>query len=403
MADSAMAFIEETGVFPAFFQFSPGPAEDVRVFFAPGRVNLIGEHTDYNGGYVLPAALQLGTSAIVRPRKDGQWRFASTSFPDTVVEFSPENLEYRENAGFANYPAGVIWVLRQEGYIANGADIFFAGNLPAGAGLSSSASVEVVTAFAMASLHHWSISKETLALYAQRAENQFVGVNCGIMDQFSVALGMEQHALSLHCQSLSYEQVPVELGDVVMVLTNSNKPHSLVESKYNERRSECETALSLLQDAGFSCSYLADLTPEQWPQMDAVLVDPVLKRRVRHVVFENHRAKEAPKLLRQGRLREFGEWMNASHRSLCKDYEVTGPELDTLAESAWQVEGCLGSRMTGGGFGGSTVSLVERHHLDVFQEHVARQYEITIGYAPSFYITGLGEGVRELTGEVEGK
>ncbi|GLG01381.1 galactokinase [Alicyclobacillus hesperidum subsp. aegles] len=384
--------------------FSPGSQADLRAFFAPGRVNLIGEHTDYNGGYVLPAALGIGTWVLVRPRTDRRFRFAST-FSDLVVDVDATHIIYDPAYEYANYPLGVIDILRKEGVEVEGADFFFHGNLPIGAGLSSSASVEVATAAAIDALAGARLSKEKMALLSQRAENEFVGVNCGVMDQFAVAMGQADAALSLNCQTLAYQLVPMHASGYQLVIANTNVPRKLAGSKYNERRAECEAALAILRQEWPQLQALADLSPAQWPQAATLLENAhstgldaeILLRRARHVVFESDRAYHAADLLRRGDLKAFGESMNESHRSLRDDYEVTGEALDALVEAAWNAEGCIGSRMTGAGFGGCTVSLVARDSVSTFTTSVAEQYKQRTGREPSFYITDIGEGVHEVS------
>ncbi|WP_146822530.1 MULTISPECIES: galactokinase [Alicyclobacillus] len=381
-----------------FLTWSPGGVGDVRVFYAPGRVNLIGEHTDYNGGYVLPAALDMGTWAFVRAREDGVIRFASTSFAP-IVETPVEQIVYRQADDYANYPKGVIHEFQKRGFAVPGFDVLFHGNLPNGAGLSSSASIEVVTAAIVNALVRANLSLEEMALVSQAAENQFVGVNCGIMDQFAVAMGKQNHAISLNCDTLHYQLVPVSLDGVTVVIANTNKRRTLADSKYNVRRSECEQALRELQKIRPELRTLADIG-EEWPELEPYITDTTQRRRARHVVLENQRAKRAVPVLRAGDTARFGEMMNASHQSLRDDYEVTGPELDALVEAAWSVEGCIGSRMTGAGFGGCTVSLVSTDCLEKFMAVVKAQYVANIGYEPSFYVTGVGDGVQEVTEEV---
>ncbi|GMA56559.1 galactokinase [Alicyclobacillus sacchari] len=310
--------------------FSPGSKADLRAFFAPGRVNLIGEHTDYNGGYVLLAALSIGTWVLVRPRNDRRFRFAST-FSDLIVDVDRAQISYDPAYEYANYPLGVIDILQREGVEIEGADFFFHGNLPIGAGLSSSASVEVATAAAVDALAGAGLSKEKMALLSQRAENEFVGVNCGVMDQFAVAMGKADAALSLNCQTLAYQLVAMHASGYQLVIANTNVPRKLAGSKYNERRAECEAALSILRKEWPQLTALADISPAQWPQAVALLEQAksaehdidVLVRRARHVIFESDRARRAADLLRNGDLQAFGESMNESHRSLRDDYEVT--------------------------------------------------------------------------------
>lgn len=380
--------------FHAFSEFSPGNQSEIRLFFAPGRVNLIGEHTDYNGGYVLPAALELGTWAFVRPRTDNILRFASTNFPE-VIEVPTNSVVFHQEHGFANYPLGVIREYQKLGSEIAGFDILFHGTLPTGAGLSSSASIEVVTAALLNAYSEAGLDRDELALLAQRAENQFVGVQCGIMDQFAVALGKRQEALFLNCGNLNYRLVPVNFSGMRIVITNSNKPRGLVDSKYNERRKECELALDLLRQQGVAIQSLSEMSPEQWRGAKGLVKDAVLRRRVEHIVSENHRVQRAVEALDVGDVTAFGQLMNESHYSLRDNYEVTGPELDRLAEAAWSAPGCIGSRMTGAGFGGCTVSLVAESSLGDFQESVRKAYAENIGYEPSFYVTDIGGGVRE--------
>ena len=384
---------------PQFLKFSPGNLDSLRVFFAPGRVNLIGEHTDYNGGFVLPAALELGTWVFVRERTDGKFRFAATQF-SPVVEAPTGSFEYSEADDYANYPKGVLWVLQQHQLrIPTGADLMFHGNLPTGAGLSSSASIEVATGFAMTRMVSENTGKSEIAKLAQQAENQFVGVQCGIMDQFAVAMGEKGHALSLDCATLEYSLVPLPADGYQLVIANTNKRRGLADSKYNERRAECEDALRQVRQVNPGLQSLADIPLADWGMYEPHLSGVVL-RRARHVVSENHRAKYAPTPLREGNLEGFGQLMKESHLSLRDDYEVTGLELDALAQAAWTVEGCYGSRMTGAGFGGCTVSLVRSDAVSRFQEQVQAEYRRATGLTASFYVSGLGSGVREVTGEV---
>jgi len=378
-----------------FEAFSPGAPDDIRVVFAPGRVNLIGEHTDYNGGYVLPGAIREGTWCWIRPRSDRQWRIASAT-ESRVVTLTPETLTYDPNRGFANYVAGVIWALTAQGIDVPGADCYLAGTLPQGAGLSSSASLEVATAWAFNQMVGAGLTEIEVALVAHRAETTFVGVPCGIMDQYAVALGRAGHLLSLSAATLDYRWVPVDWPNMALVITNSNKPHHLVTSPYAERRAECETIVNRLRANGWDLPYLASLTPDDYPNVVEVITDPVLQRRLRHVIWENERARLAPDLLEQQDWGRFGDWMRKSHESLRDDYAVTGAELDTLAETAWTIAGCIGSRMTGAGFGGSTISLVAMEAVDEFQRRIAETYRHRFGYAPTFLITGLGPGIHEI-------
>lgn len=379
--------------------FSPG-TQPTRVFFAPGRVNLIGEHTDYNGGFVFPAALSLGTWVFVRPRGDGLFRFASSAFPEQVT-VTKDELQFVEAHGFANYPKGVLWVMQQEGItLPSGADFLFAGNLPNGAGLSSSASVELVTAAAVRALAHDATDTLTLVRWAQRAENEFVGVNCGIMDQYAVGMGRAGQAMLLDCATLACTFVPIILGDYRLMITNTNARRGLADSKYNERRAECDAAVAMLQAAQPGLRYLAELTPATWAASRRYVTDPVLARRVEHVVTEHDRTKRAADCLASGDLLEFGRLMTESHVSLRDEYEVTGRALDSLAEAAWTVDGCVGSRMTGAGFGGCTVSLVHKDSIPAFCAVLTERYHAETGLTPTFYESQIGDGVHEVTEEV---
>ncbi|PWI58487.1 galactokinase [Sulfoacidibacillus thermotolerans] len=383
----------------SFLAFSPGPQEEVRVFFAPGRVNLIGEHLDYNGGYVLPAALTQGIWLFVRPRRDNHARFRSLHY-ERAVDVRLSQLTYDRRDDFANYPKGVLWAFAEKGLTIQGGDYFFAGNLPSQAGLSSSAALEMVTAFAVNKLVGDPLSLTQLALLAQSAENRFVGVNCGIMDQFAVGLGKSGHALLLQTASLQYEHIPFLAEGIQIVITNTNKRRELTDSKYNERRKQCDELLKQVQQVEPYVRGLADVTEAMWETIAPRLHDAILVKRGRHVVLENARVIAAAAALRNKNLPLFGSLMNASHESLREDYEVTGRELDALATAAWEAPGCIGSRMTGAGFGGCTVSLVETGAVDTFQRAVHESYLQSVGLEPSFYVSDFGDGVREVTEEV---
>ncbi|MFD1673278.1 galactokinase [Alicyclobacillus fodiniaquatilis] len=395
-----MSSSDLSALWQAFEMFSPGSKTDVRMFFAPGRVNLIGEHTDYNGGHVFPAALSLGVWAWVRPRQDGIVRFYSQAFPE-VVEARVDALDSATGAEYARYPMGVIDVMqKQRSFAFAGGDFFYYSNLPNGAGLSSSAAIEVVTGCAVRVLAGENVSNQEIALISQKAENEFVGVNCGIMDQFAVAMGQANKAIFLNCQTLDHRLVPVALGDYRLVMTNTNKRRGLADSKYNERRAECEAAFARVKHLGDGWANLADIPVDMWSTVAAALADtPNLLKRARHVVFENHRTIEAVKTLSAGDLLGFGKLMNESHVSLRDDYEVTGEELDALAEASWEVDGCIGSRMTGAGFGGCTVSIVAAEQLPTFEAHVKAQYARRTGLTPSFYVSEIGDGAHELQKE----
>lgn len=371
-------------------------AQETRLFFAPGRVNLIGEHTDYTGGLVFPAALSFGTWARVRVRKDGLYRFASTSFAGQV-ECHIDHLAYRKEDGWANYPKGVIKEFLDKGVSVTGLDILFWGNIPQGAGLSSSASIELVTAVALNEVFNAEFPMLELVQMAKQAENRFIGVNCGIMDQFAVGMGKVDHAILLNCKTLEYSYIPLVLGDYRLVITNTNKARSLAESKYNERRNEVEQGFQLMSPylEGEEC--LGELGLAGWEKArHALKNDPVVAKRVEHVVKENARVRESADALHKEDLLRFGKLMNESHDSLRDLYEVTGRELDTLVKVARQSEGCIGSRMTGAGFGGCTVSLVHRDYLKAFQQRVISGYQQETGLSPSFYVAEIGGGAKGL-------
>lgn len=374
-----------------------GPGGDIRFYFAPGRVNLIGEHTDYNGGHVFPCALTIGTYAAVRKREDDVLRFYSMNFEHRdVVESSLHDLNFYKAAGWTNYPKGVIWAFSSKGHkITCGLDILLFGNIPNGSGLSSSASVEVVIGVMLKDMFGCDVSKTDIALLGQYAENNYNGINCGIMDQFSIAMGKKDHAIFLDTSDLSYEYAPIALDKDKIIIASSNKKRGLGDSKYNERRKECETALAQLQTV-LDISSLGELTEEAFENAKEVIASPVCVRRAKHAVYENQRTIQAVKALKDKNLQLFGKLMNESHKSLRDDYEVTGIELDTLVEAAWEQEGVIGSRMTGAGFGGCTVSIVEEDKVEAFIHNVGAEYKKKIGYSADFYVVEIGDGARKL-------
>lgn len=370
-----------------------GDTDGVKVFFAPGRVNLIGEHTDYNGGHVFPCALTIGTYAAARVRKDRRLRFYSMNFEQLgVIESSLDGLKPEKEADWTNYPKGVMWAFGERGFeIPQGMDILLNGNIPNGSGLSSSASVEVLTGAILRDFFGFQVSNQDLALIGQFSENKFNGVNCGIMDQFAIAMGKKEHAIFLDTADLSYAYVPVKLQKAKIVIACSNKKRGLGDSKYNERRSECETALAELQKV-VDIKSLGELSEEQFEEYKYAIKDETRVRRAKHAVYENQRTLKAVKALEANDIAQFGQLMNASHVSLRDDYEVTGIELDTLVEEAWKVPGVIGSRMTGAGFGGCTVSIVEDAAIDTFKKQVGDAYLAKIGYAADFYVVEIGDG-----------
>lgn len=380
------------------FQKLYGEGGDIRIYFSPGRVNLIGEHTDYNGGHVFPCALTIGTYGIARKRTDRKIRFYSENFSRMgVVETSLDDLVYHEKANWTNYPKGVIWALKEKGYVADkGFDMVMYGNIPNGSGLSSSASVELLMGIILKDLFGFEeISMMDLALYGQYAENKFNGMNCGIMDQFAIAMGKKNHAIFLDTGSLKYEYAPIQMEGAKIVIAASNKKRRLTDSKYNERRAECEEALRDIQKK-MDIQALGELSGEQFELVKDSIANPVCKRRAKHAVYENQRTIEAVNALKARDLETFGKLMNASHISLRDDYEVTGKELDTLVEAAWKQEGVIGSRMTGAGFGGCTVSIVKDEFVDNFIEKVGEIYKKEIGYAADFYVVEIGDGTRRI-------
>lgn len=361
--------------------------------FSPGRVNLIGEHTDYNGGHVFPCALTIGTYGAVRKRSDRLLRFYSANFPqDGVIQCSLDKIAYKEEYGWSNYVLGVIDVFIKEGFcIDQGLDFYCFGTIPNKSGLSSSASLEVLAGKALIELFNLDISMETCALLCQKSENQFIGVACGIMDQFAIAMGKKDSAIFLDTAALAYEYAPIQLSGYKIVIGNTNKKRGLNDSKYNERRAQCEQALKDLQ-AFLPIRTLGDLSRQQFDQWADKISDPICRKRAKHAVYENLRTIEAVSALKAGDLITFGKLMNQSHISLRDDYEVTGVELDTLAEASWSQTGVIGARMTGAGFGGCTVAIVKEEAVDAYQANVAQIYKDAIGYDADFYIVSIGDG-----------
>lgn len=370
-----------------------GEGGDIKTYFAPGRVNLIGEHTDYNGGHVFPCALTIGTYAAARKRSDGRLRFYSMNFENLgILESSLTELKYEREANWTNYPKGVIWAFDKKGYNVDcGLDVVLYGNIPNGSGLSSSASVEVVTGVILKDMFGFDVNMVDIALIGQYSENNFNGVNCGIMDQFAIAMGKKDNAIFLDTGDLSYEYAPIKLDGARIVIACSNKKRGLGDSKYNERRTECETALAEIQKVK-DIKSLGELTEEEFEEVKSAVKDPIRVKRAKHAVYENQRTIKAVEALKSDNVELFGKLMNASHVSLRDDYEVTGKELDTLVEATWEIEGVIGSRMTGAGFGGCTVSIVKNESVDTFIEQVGNEYLEKIGYAADFYVVDIGDG-----------
>lgn len=377
----------------AKFQELFGAEGDIRVYFAPGRVNLIGEHTDYNGGHVFPCALTIGTYGVARKREDDKLRFYSMNFEELgVLESSIQGLKPEKEADWTNYPKGVIWAFGEKGMQVDcGMDLLLFGNIPNGSGLSSSASVEVLTGYILKDMFGFDVTNQDLALIGQFSENRFNGVNCGIMDQFAIAMGKAEHAIFLDTATLEYEYAPIKLGDAKIVISCSNKKRGLGDSKYNERRSECESAYAQISKV-IDVKSLGDLSEEQFEEYKDAIEDEICRKRAKHAVYENQRTIQAVEALQNNDLTTFGRLMNASHVSLRDDYEVTGIELDTLVEEAWKIDGVIGSRMTGAGFGGCTVSIVKEAAIDRFIAEVGAAYEKKIGYAADFYVVEIGDG-----------
>lgn len=374
-----------------------GSHGNIKAYFAPGRVNLIGEHTDYNGGHVFPCALTIGTYGIIRPRTDRTIRFYSMNFTDMgIVETSLDDLVPDDEAGWTNYPKGIMWTFEKRGYhLPAGADILIYGDIPAGSGLSSSASLEVLTGLMLRDTFGFDISMVDLALIGQYSENNFNGMNCGIMDQFASAMGKQDCAIFLDTNTLKYEYAPVKLPDAKIVITNSKVKHSLVSSAYNDRRRESETALKDLQTV-VDIQTLGDLTEEQFEQHKDAIKDDICRKRAKHAVYENQRTIHAVDALKANDIETFGKLINASHISLRDDYETSCEETDILAALAWEVPGVYGSRITGGGFGGCTVSIVKNESINLFIETLDKAYTEKTGLKAEFYVVDIGEGAHPL-------
>lgn len=381
------------------FEEKFGDKEGVRLFFAPGRVNLIGEHTDYNGGHVFPCAISLGTYAAVRKRDDRVMRFYSVNIPEAgVVETSLDDLVPSKEAGWTNYPKGVVWAFAQKGHpVTSGFDMAIYGDIPNGSGLSSSASLEVLTGVMLRALSGLEgvFSNEDLAFIGQYSENEYNGMKCGIMDQFASAMGKAGNAIFLDTNTMKFEYAPLDLKGMKLMVTNTNKKHSLVDSEYNLRREQCAQALKDLQTK-LDIRTLGDLSIEEFEANRDLIQDDVCRRRAKHAVYENQRTIEAVAALKAGNVERFGELMNESHISLRDDYETSCPEADILAEEAWKIPGVLGSRITGGGFGGCTVSIVKDEAVDRFKEQLGKVYLEKVGYPASFYTLEIGDGPKEL-------
>ena len=375
-----------------------GSSEGARVYFAPGRVNLIGDHTDYNGGHVFPCALTIGTYVVARKREDKKLQFYSMNYPENgITEGTLGDLKYRRSNGWTNYPIGILWTYARKGYkIHNGFDMMLYGNIPSGAGLGTSASIGVALGLMIREMFGIEdITNTDIALFGQYAENEFHGINCGIMDQFASAMGKKDYAIFLDTSDLRYEYAPIDMSEYALVITNSHKARGAFDAKYNERRMECERALAELQSV-IAIHSLGELTPECYEQVKEMIVEPVLVRRAAHAVYENQRTIDAIKALKENDIIKFGQLMIESHKSLKENYEVTGKELDVLVEEALKVPGVIGSRMTGGGFGGCTVSLMKKEAVEMFTIEVGKNYTEKTGYYADFYNVEMGDGARVL-------
>lgn len=379
-----------------FIAIYGGTEEGIRIFEAPGRINLIGEHIDYNGGHVFPVALDMKTTVISRPNGADTINMAATDLPDRVSA-ELDSLENYKGLKWGHYQCGVAYMLQQDGYPLVGCDLLYHGTVPFGAGLSSSASIEVATAICLAKLGGTKqLVMEDIAVLCQRAENRYVGMNCGIMDQFISAVAKKGHALFLNCKTLDYQYVPMELGDCTIVITNTNAPHKLTESQYNQRRSECEQALKVINANGGSFNNLCEIGMDELKKYESFFEDERLYKRARHCVTEEKRTLLSLLSLEKGDIMTFGALLNEADISIRDDYEATGKELDAVFDIATQIEGVIGSRMTGGGFGGCNISIVKKDRVDMFKQIVKDKYVKQIGYEPTFYESDAGQGAMEV-------
>lgn len=370
----------------------------VEVFFSPGRVNLIGEHTDYNGGFVFPCALNFGTYGVAVKREDNRFRMYSMNFENVgIKQFTTDELVYKKEDDWVNYPKGVIKAFKDAGFNINkGFDLLICGTIPNGAGLSSSASLELLISVILKDFNNLNTDMVNMIKLSQKAENEFIGVNCGIMDQFAIGMGKENNAILLDCNSLEYKYAPISLSGASVVIANTNKKRGLADSKYNERRASCEAAVKTLNGNGINIKYLGELTVDEFNKVKHFITDPEQLKRATHAVTENARTQEAVKKLNAGDIEGFGKLMNQSHISLRDDYEVTGVELDSLVGAAWKAPGVIGSRMTGAGFGGCTVSIVKDEDINKFIEEVGKEYKEKTGLTADFYVAKIGDGSRKL-------
>ncbi len=377
-----------------FVKIYGGTEDSVSVFSSPARINIIGEHIDYNGGMVFPAAINRYLYVAIRKRNDTKIIYNDARFPGTYEFDVNETFVYKKENDYANYLNGILSQLKEKGFsFPCGFEILMASNVPAGGGISSSSALECGFAYAVSETFGFGIDRIEIAKLGQMSEHNFMNVNCGIMDQFIIAMGKKNTAVMLNCDTLEYQYAPLELGDYRFVVMNTNKQRKLADSKYNERRGQCEEALKILQDSGLKITALCQLTPDEWEKSKDAIKDEILLKRARHCIYENQRVKDAVKVLEEKNLSALGKLLNASHKSLKEDYEVTGIELDTLAEEAQKQNGCLGARMTGAGFGGCAIALVHKDSIDTFIENVQKAYTEKIGYAAGFFACESGDGV----------
>ena len=383
---------------PAFVNMYGGEAGDVRVYASPARINIIGEHIDYNGGKVFPAAIDRYLYVAIRKRSDTKIIYNDVRFPGTYEFDISDDFAYDKKNDYANYLNGILSQLKAKDYkLDSGFEILMVSNIPAGGGISSSSALECGFAYAVSDTFNLNIDRVEIAKLGQMSEHNFMGVNCGIMDQFIIATGKKNTAEMLDCATLEYEYAPLDLGDYRFVVMNTNKVRKLSDSKYNERRSQCESALKILQENGVKINALCELTPAKWEEVKAFVSDEILQKRAKHCVYENQRVLDAVSALKAGDLVKLGSLLNASHKSLKEDYEVTGIELDTLAETSQKQDGCLGARMTGAGFGGCAIALVRNDKVDSFIEAVQKEYTKKVGYAAGFFACQSGDGVARVS------
>lgn len=390
-----MAELYNPNSLPADFVKVYGGTEDsVKIFSSPARINIIGEHIDYNGGKVFPAAINRYLYVAIRKRNDTKVVYNDLKFPGRFEFDINDDFKYAKENGYANYLNGILSQMKEKGFKFDcGFEILMVSNVPAAGGISSSSALECGFAYAVGETFGFGIDRVEIAKLGQMSEHNFMNVNCGIMDQFIISTGKKNTAIVLDCNTLEYEYVPLELGDYRFVVMNTNKQRRLADSKYNERRSQCEEALKILQDEGVKISALCDLSPAQWENSKGLIKDELLVRRAKHCVYENQRVKDAVSALKAGNLEKLGKLLNESHESLKNDYEVTGIELDTLAETAQKQNGCIGARMTGAGFGGCGIALVHKDELEQFVENVQNEYKKVVGYGASFFDCESGDGV----------